>query len=54
MFLEGIRPVRDEISDLYLFGSRARGDWRPDSDFDLLVIVPERTQELVSMSKPDC
>lgn len=47
MFMEGVRPVRNEISDLYLFGSRARGDWRPDSDFDLLVIVPERTQELV-------
>lgn len=24
-----------------LFGSRARGDARPDSDYDLLVVVPE-------------
>ncbi len=24
---------------IYLFGSRARGDFRPDSDFDLLVIT---------------
>ena len=32
---------------MYLFGSRARGDWRPDSDFDILVIVPERRQALV-------
>lgn len=27
---------------IYLFGSRARGDARPDSDYDLLVVVPER------------
>lgn len=27
---------------VYLFGSRARGDARPDSDYDLLVIVPAR------------
>jgi uncharacterized protein len=26
---------------VYLFGSRARGDASPDSDFDLLVVVPD-------------
>ncbi|MGH7228858.1 MAG: nucleotidyltransferase domain-containing protein [Nitrospiraceae bacterium] len=26
---------------IYLFGSRARGDDGPDSDFDLLVVVPD-------------
>ncbi len=26
---------------IYLFGSRARGDFEPDSDLDLLVVVPE-------------
>jgi predicted nucleotidyltransferase/HEPN domain-containing protein len=26
---------------IYLFGSRARGDFRPDSDYDLLMIVPD-------------
>ena len=30
------RPER-----VYLFGSHARGDAGPDSDFDLLVIVPD-------------
>lgn len=30
------RPVR-----IVLFGSRARGNARPDSDFDLLVVLPE-------------
>jgi predicted nucleotidyltransferase len=26
---------------IYLFGSKARGDAGPDSDFDLLIIVPD-------------
>ncbi|MBF0305478.1 MAG: nucleotidyltransferase domain-containing protein [Alphaproteobacteria bacterium] len=26
---------------VWLFGSRARGDGRPDSDFDLLVVMPD-------------
>ncbi|MFN8441728.1 MAG: nucleotidyltransferase domain-containing protein [Caldilineaceae bacterium] len=29
----------DQILTIYLFGSRARGDARPDSDMDLLVIL---------------
>jgi uncharacterized protein len=30
----GVRPLR-----FYLFGSRARGDHRPDSDWDIYVVV---------------
>ncbi len=30
---------------VYLFGSRARGDARDDSDYDMLVEVRERTDE---------
>lgn len=26
---------------IYLFGSRARGDSGPDSDYDLLIVVPD-------------
>ena len=33
---EAYRPVR-----IYLFGSKARGDAGPDSDYDLLVVVPD-------------
>jgi predicted nucleotidyltransferase len=30
---------------IYLFGSKARGDYGPDSDFDLLVVVPDNAPE---------
>jgi predicted nucleotidyltransferase len=34
--------VREAIPDtVILFGSRARGDARPDSDVDLLIVEPE-------------
>lgn len=34
--VEGYRPER-----IYLFGSTARGDAGPDSDYDLLIVVPD-------------
>jgi len=34
--IEAYRPER-----IYLFGSYARGDVGPDSDYDLLVVVPD-------------
>jgi predicted nucleotidyltransferase len=34
--IEAYRPER-----IYLFGSRARSDFGPDSDYDLLVVVPD-------------
>jgi uncharacterized protein len=38
--VETLQPER-----IYLFGSRARREARPDSDYDLLVVVKERTNE---------
>jgi uncharacterized protein len=38
-FLNRIDAVRPMIDRLILFGSRARGDHRPDSDYDLLVVA---------------
>ncbi len=36
------RLVRElEPEQVYLFGSRARGDAHPDSDFDILIVVTE-------------
>ncbi|WP_148231202.1 nucleotidyltransferase domain-containing protein [Desulfobacca acetoxidans] len=34
--IESYEPLR-----IYLFGSQARGDSGPDSDYDLMVIVPD-------------
>ena len=38
--VEAYQPDR-----IYLFGSKARGDYGPDSDFDLMVIVPDDAPE---------
>jgi predicted nucleotidyltransferase len=34
--VEAYKPER-----IYLFGSKARGDEGPDSDYDLLIVVPD-------------
>ena len=42
-----LRPIVERLiaayqpERIYLFGSKARGDYGPDSDFDLMVIVPD-------------
>ena len=38
-FLNRIEAVRPMIDRLILFGSRARGDHRPDSDYYLLIVA---------------
>jgi len=39
------RLVREFAPDrIYLYGSRARGEQGPDSDYDLLVLVDEATE----------
>ena len=39
--------IADEFEPerIILFGSRARGEARPDSDVDLLVVMPDGTEE---------
>ncbi len=54
-------PVLDEIvrrlvtalhpERIYLFGSQARGDWGPDSDYDLMVLLPEAHEPLYRLSQ---
>ena len=39
--LSGALAPREEILEAYLFGSRARGEARPDSDVDVAVYVDE-------------
>ena len=46
-FLKVLSPFPPEIEEIRLFGSRARGDWRPDSDYDLLVLVKKKDRALM-------
>lgn len=46
-FLEKINPIRKHITRVILFGSRARGDDRTDSDYDLLIVVPRKDDQLI-------
>lgn len=34
-----------EPEQIYLFGSKARGDHGPDSDYDLMIVVPNDASE---------
>lgn len=38
-FLEHVRLLGPKVKTVYLFGSRARGTDRPDSDYDLLLVT---------------
>ncbi|MBP6002857.1 MAG: nucleotidyltransferase family protein [Pyrinomonadaceae bacterium] len=43
---------KNKVRELSLFGSRARGDERPDSDFDLLVeFLPDSGIGLIEYSR---
>ena len=46
-FLEKINPLRKHITRVILFGSRARGEHRMDSDYDLLIVVPRKEDQLI-------
>ncbi|TVL98287.1 MAG: hypothetical protein CV087_21445 [Candidatus Brocadia sp. WS118] len=46
-FLELIKPVTEHISEIYLFGSRCRDDWRPDSDYDLLIVLERKDRFII-------
>ena len=46
-FLRRITAVRGDVVHLYLYGSRARGDHRPDSDYDVFVVLRERNRATI-------
>lgn len=47
IFLEKIKGVRSQIRELKLFGSRARGNAKPDSDYDLFLVVDKKNAPLM-------
>lgn len=46
-FMKANKSLKAKVKRVYLFGSRARGDERPDSDYDLLLIARD------DFSQPD-
>jgi len=47
MFIERVQQLSPAPEMVVLYGSRARGDHRPDSDYDLLVVLSEKDRETV-------
>ena len=48
-FLKGIEQIRPLISKVILFGSRAKGTHRLDSDYDVLVVADRKEDALVDV-----
>ena len=46
VLLTALEPVSDRIEQAYIYGSLARGDERPDSDVDLMIIGNVTLREL--------
>lgn len=47
-FLSSVSSLGENIREVYLFGSRCRKDWRPDSDYDFLIVVDQKGKEVIS------
>ncbi|GAB5047234.1 nucleotidyltransferase domain-containing protein [Thermodesulfovibrio sp. TK110] len=41
------KALREELISVTAFGSRVRGDFKGDSDFDVLVIVRQRNRDII-------
>ena len=46
-FLQMIHPLMEHIEEIYLFGSRCRDDWRPDSDYDILIVLGKKDRVII-------
>lgn len=47
LFIEKVRQLPRPPEMVVLYGSRARGDHRPDSDYDLLVVLSEKDAQTI-------
>jgi predicted nucleotidyltransferase len=46
-FIEMISPLTGHIKEMYLFGSRCRNNWRPDSDYDVLIVLERKDRAVI-------
>jgi hypothetical protein len=46
-FLSRLSPLPTTVKEIYLFGSRCRDDWRPDSDYDILIVLDKKDPEII-------
>ena len=46
-FLSLVKSVKSKIRSIYLFGSRARGDQKPYSDYDLLLVMKKKDRAVI-------
>ena len=47
-FLGAIEPFAASCREIRLFGSRARDDFRPDSDYDILITLDQKDSAIKS------
>ena len=47
-FVFSVAPLMNNITEIYLFGSRSRADWRTDSDYDILVVVKRNNRAFIN------
>lgn len=46
-FAQGCRKIlKDDLSKLIVYGSYARGDYREDSDIDVMILTPLSNQQI--------
>ena len=46
-FLSLISSLRENIEEMYLFGSRCGKNWRPDSDYDILIVLEKKDRVII-------
>ena len=52
--IERAKEILPEDARLVLFGSRARGDARPDSDWDLLIVLNKDQRSIDDIAEYGC
>lgn len=46
-FIDLTSPLKESLKEVYLFGSRCRDDWRPDSDYDMLIVLEKKDRVII-------